>query len=319
MAPISRPERAAWQLQRAAAELGTMASTVLGQRSRRSPALDLATAILVMLRLHRLARANVLDIGMTEIELVCPTLPPRFDGYTLLHLSDFHVGFVDGLVERAAALVRGQTVDLAVLTGDVQTRGWPNAARAVGLLEPLLGAVDARDGILAVLGNHDSYDLPDHLEARGIQVLVNEHAEVRRDDQRIHIAGTDDVRYFFTETALHTLRARPPGFSIALIHSPELAAVAATAGYALYLTGHTHGGQIALPGGRPIFTATVAHQRLSSGGWQLGGMHGYTSRGIGTGPVAIRWNCPAEITRIRLRRDPARSSGPPHSAAGGRG
>jgi hypothetical protein len=299
----SREERATWRLERIAAQKEATVSTVLGRRARSSLVLKLAKMFLRGLHLDRLAKASVMDLRLTEIDLICPALPLAFDGYTLLQLSDLHVGITSGLVERAAGLVRNLPVDVAVFTGDIQTAGWPDAARAVRLLDPLLDSVRARDGMIAVLGNHDSHDLPEHLEQRGVTVLINECAEIRRGGDTIHVNGTDDVRYFFTEAAVRILNARSSGFSIALVHSPELADIAAETGHALYLTGHTHGGQIVLPGGRAVFTATVKNARLASGAWRLGGMQGYTSRGIGTGSVTIRWNCPAEIVHIRLHRN----------------
>jgi len=297
-----RQDRDAWRRWRVVAETARMASTVRGPRRKSTPVLLLAKTVGLALGLVGVGRAASRDLGLTEIEFLCPTLPPAFDGYTILHLSDIHAGMGDGVIERAAGLVRNLPADLVVFTGDIQTVGRPDAAGTVLMLSPLLEALEARDGILAVLGNHDSHDLPEPLEARGVTVLINERAEIRRGPDAIHVTGTDDVHYFFTEAAVCALTVRPPGFSIALVHSPELADVAAAAGHALYLTGHTHGGQIALPCGRPIMTATVKHRRLASGVWRFGAMQGFTSRGIGTGPVPVRWNCPAEIARIRLRR-----------------
>lgn len=301
-----------WRLRRAAAETSPWADTVRGPRRKGSRLGVLRDRVIeLVLRatgLYRRGVANALDLRLTEVDFFFPSLPAAFDGYTILHLSDVHVGKLEGGVVRAAALVTGLSVDLAVLTGDVQTHGRPGAIQAVRALEPLLTAFTARDGVLAVLGNHDGHELPAAMARLGVRTLLNEHARIFRDGVDIHIAGTDDVRYFFTERATATLRATPPGFAIALIHSPELADLAAATGHALYLTGHTHGGQIALPGGRALVTATVAHHGLASGAWRLGGMIGYTSRGIGTGRVPCRFNCRGEIALIRLRRSPGRPS-----------
>jgi len=312
--PPLRP-RAEWRRRRAAAEAGSTVSTVTGpSRKRRmlhalkDPGIRL---ILQGLGLYRRALANARELRLRVVELSFATLPAAFDGYTLLHLSDPHVGTIEGLLERATALVAEHPVDLAILTGDVQTYGRPPAAEATRRLQPLLAAVRSRDGIVAVLGNHDSHDLPEALERLGVRVLINEHAVIARGADRIHLTGTDDVRYFFTPDAVQALEAAPAGFAIALVHSPELADVAARAGYALYLTGHTHGGQIALPGGRPLLTAIRKFRRLAAGLWRVGGMQGYTSSGIGTGPVTARFNCPPEITLIHLRRRNQETSTPP--------
>ncbi len=295
-----------WRQRRAALESSPWKNTVLGPRKASARPNILSTGLIIWLLralgLYRRGIANALDLRLNRVEFAFAHLPAGFDGYTILHLSDIHIGELEGIVERAAALVCGLSVDLVVLTGDVQRRRRPNASAAARALEPLTRALTTRDGIVAVLGNHDGHELPEALETIGLRILVNEPMELWRNGDRIHIAGTDDVHRFFTDHAVAALEARPPGFSIALVHSPELAGVAARAGYALYLTGHTHGGQIAFPGGRPIITDTVLHQRLSSGAWQLDGMIGYTSRGIGTARVPCRFNCRGEIALIRLHR-----------------
>ena len=300
-----------WRGHRAAAEGSPWADTVHGRRRKNlglAKVRDaLTTLVLQAAGVYRRGVANAIDVRLSEVEFFFPNLPPGFDGYTILHLSDIHVGKLAGGVERATALVSGLSVDLAVLTGDVQTRGRPEATEAAGAVAPLLTAFTARDGILAVLGNHDSHALPAALERLGVRTLINEHAVISRGDASLHVVGTDDVRYFFTEQAEAVLRRKPagfvpPGFMIALIHSPELAGLAARTGHALYLTGHTHGGQIAFPSGRPVITAALEHADLASGAWRLEGMAGYTSRGIGVGRVPCRFNCPGEIPLIRLRR-----------------
>ena len=301
-----RQTRDAWRRERALLEASGIERSRIGTRARHFGSRKIKTRviefILWMVGLRRRGLSNALALRLTEVALTFPDLPPAFDGYTLLHLSDLHVGQVPGLTERAVALLTGVEVDLAVFTGDVQTLGRPAAVETLGHLTPIFAAFTARDGRVAVLGNHDAADVVPILEGLGLQVLINGHAEIVRGDQRLSLVGTDDVRYFFTEHAIAALRDRPPGFSIALVHSPELADIAASAGHALYLTGHTHGGQIALPGGRPVVTATMINRHLGSGAWRVGAMQGYTSRGIGIGKVQARFNCPGEIILFRLYR-----------------
>ncbi len=304
ISPALQP-RAEWLRQRIASEAGRTANTVLG-RTRRLGRLHVLkdpgiTIVLKAVGLHARALANAQNLQLRTLELTFPTLPAAFDGYTLMHLSDLHVGTIEGLVERAAALIKQHPVDLAVLTGDIQTFGRPKVSEAVRRLQPMLAALQSRDGVVAVLGNHDSHDLAEALEQANVRVLVNQQAVITRGAARLTLVGTDDVRYFYTEEAVRLLEVPPSGFAIALVHSPELADVAAQAGYALYLTGHTHGGQIALPGGWPLITSTRRLRRLSAGLWRMGAMQGYTSSGIGTGPVTARFNCPPEIALIRLR------------------
>jgi predicted MPP superfamily phosphohydrolase len=178
-----------------------------------------------------------------------------------------------------------------------------DAARQIA---PLMDAIDVRDGVFAVLGNHDTHDLVEAVEMLGIRVLVNEHQTIERSGAAIRLTGIDDVNYFYTDDADATLRAPRDGLlSIALVHSPEMADVAAEAGYALYLSGHTHGGQVCLPDGRPLYTAISRHKNLAAGAWTFGDMIGYTSRGVGVARP-VRFNCPPEVALLRLRCEPGR-------------
>lgn len=293
-----------WRLRRVQMEASRRRYTRAGVFAKRTlfRLLPLVDPMLAVLGLRRRALANTLALEVNELDMVISGLPEAFNGYRILQLSDVHVGRVPGLIDAAAALVGQIEVDLAVLTGDVQTRGSPSAAVAAAQMAPLLDAVRASDGILGVLGNHDSHDLPDHLEQRGVRMLVNEDTVLERDGARIRITGVDDVNNFYTDDAIRALRTpAAEAVSIALVHSPELADVAADAGYALYLAGHTHGGQICLPNGKPLLTAIEYHRQLATGAWRYGRMLGYTSRGVGVGRGA-RFNCPPEITIVRLRR-----------------
>lgn len=296
--------RREWRLRRAQMEASQQRHTRAGVFGKRAlfRMLPLVEPALAALGLRRRALANILAIELSEVDMAISGLPEAFDGYRILQISDIHVGRVPGLVEAAAAIVSQVDADLAVLTGDVQTRGSPSAAVAAAQIAPLLGAVRASDGILAVLGNHDRHDLTDHLEQRGVRMLINEDLVLEREGARLRVTGIDDINNFYTEDAIRALRApTAEPVSIALVHSPELADVAADAGYALYLAGHTHGGQICLPNGKPLLTAVEYHRRLAAGPWRYGRMLGYTSRGVGVGQRA-RFNCPPEIAILRLRR-----------------
>jgi predicted MPP superfamily phosphohydrolase len=158
------------------------------------------------------------------------------------------------------------------------------------------------EGRLAVLGNHDPAAMVPPLEALGLRVLVNETLTIRRGDAALHFTGFDDVHYFYTEAADKAAAAAPAGFRIALVHSPEFAFNAARAGYRLYLCGHTHGGQVCLPGGVPILTANELGHRFVAGRWQHEGMQGFTSRGAGTSGLPVRFFSRGEVTLITLRR-----------------
>src|SRR4029077_7425117 len=177
----------------------------------------------------------------------------------------------------------------------------PIAASTTPLADMLKG-VSVNDRRLAVFGNHDPAEMADALERLGFEVLINRSITLARDDERIVVTGLDDVHRFFTPDALRALAEAPEGFRIALVHSAEVADHAAAAKYALYLSGHTHGGQICLPGGRPTVTHLRRCRHAAVGVWGEGGMTGYTSRGLGVGDVPLRFNCRGEVSLITLRR-----------------
>src|SRR5262249_54941305 len=149
--------------------------------------------------------------------------------------------------------------------------------------------------------NHDPVALVDPLERLGLRVLTNETLTLRRGPAALHITGLDDVHYFYTDAAAPAFAAAPPGFRIALVPSPEAAHVAAAAGYALYLCGHTHGGQVCLPGGLPILTNSLFHWRHAKGLWRRGKMRGYTSNGAGISGLPVRFFSRGEVTLVTLR------------------
>jgi predicted MPP superfamily phosphohydrolase len=164
-----------------------------------------------------------------------------------------------------------------------------------------LRGVRVRDRRLAVLGNHDPAEMVEALQPLGFETLVNRTLTLRRGDAAVHVTGLDDIHSFYTPAARRALDAPHEGFRIALIHSPEMADHAAAAGYGLYLSGHTHGGQICLPGGRVVFSQLVRCQHAASGLWRDGDMVGYTSPGLGVSPPMVRFNTRGGAAVITLR------------------
>ena len=254
--------------------------------------------------LYGRGRRNAGRPGLTELEFHFASLPRDFDGYRVLFLSDLHVCHSADALAAAILLIAGVGYDLAVLGGDYQNWGWPAAFEAVDHMRELLSSLTPADGVVGVLGNHDTHDLLPPLEALGVRMLVNESMALSRNGQSIHLIGCDDVGTFYDHGAQLALH-QGGGFRIALVHSPDFAEQAAAAGCAFYLAGHTHGGQICLPGGRPVVTALDRNHQLARGAWRLHGMQGYTSTGLGSGRPAVRFNCPPEVALITLRRGDA--------------
>lgn len=302
--------RAAWREQRRSMEAALATDRQRHSRKGRFPLgpLDaVAEAAMRMLAAIGLTGAAARRAGRFTVErhvFAFPDLPPAFDGYTILHVSDLHVGNVPGLMRDAGRRLAHERADLVVLTGDYQTKGHPAAGQAAEKVAELLDPLTPPDGVVAVLGNHDRHAMADALDELGVRVLVNEAMAVARGGACLHLVGTDDIHAFYTPAASAVVEQTPPGFSVALVHTPELADVAAKAGHRLYLCGHTHGGQVCLPGGRPLVTALDSHHELASGRWRRGAMEGYTSRGLGSSRPPIRLNCAAEAAVLRLCRHP---------------
>lgn len=250
--------------------------------------------------LHARGRRNALAIEVREREVILPGLPRDFDGYTLLHLSDLHVDmtpeFVPALVER----VRPLEYDACVLTGDYRARTFGPYAETLAGLERLRPHL--RDMPYAVLGNHDSIRMVPGMEAAGYRVLLNEWVKISRGGSALYLSGIDDAHYYRMENFHRAAQDIPDdATSILLSHTPETYRHAAHADFDLMLCGHTHGGQICLPGGTPILTDADCPRAFVRGAWTYHKMRGYTSTGAGSCIVDVRLNCPPEVTLHRLR------------------
>lgn len=245
-------------------------------------------------------------VALTELTIGFADLPEAFDGYRILHLSDLHLDFVEAAAQSAIQRVAGHAVDICVITGDIRDDYVAPIERVMEGLSRIVAGIATADGILAVLGNHDCAAMVEPMEALGIRLLVNERVVLPRGAERLFFTGVDDVHVFHTEHADAALGRAPDGFGIALVHSPE-AAESARHHHRLYLTGHTHGGQVCLPGGRPLITGLRRERALARGLWRRGAMVGFTSRGVGVSGFPVRMHCPAEAALITLRRGPAQA------------
>ena len=155
--------------------------------------------------------------------------------------------------------------------------------------------------IYGVLGNHDTICMLPGLEEMDIRMLLNESDAIVRGGQRIHLVGIDDAHFYRMDNIEKAAAGIPNDeFSILISHTPEIYRQAAHADFNLLLSGHTHGGQICLPGGIPVTLDSVLPRLMASGPWQHHDMIGYTSVGAGSSVVPVRFNCPPEITLHQL-------------------
>ena len=247
------------------------------------------------------ARRNTERILVKRNDVMFKELPPLFDGFTILHLSDMHVDMNEGAMRRLIELVDGMRYDLCVLTGDYRGKTFgPFAATLEGVARV---RAHLKEPVYGVLGDHDTVQMVPGLEAMGIRMLLNECAVIVRAAQQIYLAGIDDAHRFGVDSIEKAALQIPYGeFSILLSHTPEIYRQAAHADFNLLLSGHTHGGQICLPGSIPIILDSVLPRRMGAGAWQYHHMSGYTSVGAGSSVVPVRLNCSPEITLHCLRR-----------------
>jgi uncharacterized protein len=222
-------------------------------------------------------------------------LPSAFDGFTILHISDMHVDMSPGAMHRLIELLHEIDYDICVLTGDYRGNTFgPYDETLEGMASV---KAHLKDPVYGVLGNHDTIRMVPGLEEMGIFMLLNESASIERDDERIHIVGIDDAHYYRVDNIEKAASGIDHNeFSILLSHTPEIYRQAAHADFNLLLSGHTHGGQICLPGKIPITLDSVLPRHMGSGAWQYHTMFGYTSVGVGSSIVSVRFNCLPEIT-----------------------
>jgi len=252
--------------------------------------------------LHRRGQRNARRIEIRRNELAFEKLPAAFDGYTLLHLSDLHLDAAadipDALID---ALQKAGPYDACVLTGDYRVKTFGPYRRSMEGLAKVYAQLNGP--VYAILGNHDTIRMAPPMEDLGIRLLLNEAVPLEREGAAIWLAGIDDPHYYRAENLEKATDRIPEGaVSILLSHSPEMYRHAAYAGFDAMLNGHTHGGQICLPGGVPVILNANAPRAFCNGPWRYHGLHGYTSVGAGVCIVDVRLNCPPEITLHTLRR-----------------
>ncbi|WP_206054752.1 metallophosphoesterase [Nitrosococcus wardiae] len=254
------------------------------------------------LALHRRGKRNALAIQVRHNEISLKGLPPSFEGYTLLHLSDLHLDMNGQLPHALIEQVQKVEYDLCVITGDLRAKTYGPYQAVIEAVEQLRPHLKAP--IYGVLGNHDTIRMVPGLEAMGVRVLLNEAVAIERDGAALYLAGVDDPHYYCADNLEKACAEIPESASrILLAHSPEIYKRAAHCGFDVMFCGHTHGGQICLPGGIPLMVNARCPRRICAGPWRYHQMQGYTSVGSGVCVVDVRLNCPPEITLHRLRCD----------------
>ncbi len=259
--------------------------------------------VLMATGLYWRARKNAENIKIRRHDIRSPEVPNSFNGFTILHLSDLHADINSGAMRRLTELLPTVSYDVCVLTGDYRGKTYGPYLEAIEGLARV--RANLQGPVYGVLGNHDTVRMVPRLEEIGIRMLLNEFEAIERSGEQIHLVGIDDAHYYRVDNIEKAAASVPAAeFSILLSHTPEIYRQAAHAGFQLLLSGHTHGGQICLPGAIPIILDSVLPRHMGAGAWSYRGMIGYTSVGVGSCILPVRLNCPPEITLHRLLRSP---------------
>jgi len=245
-----------------------------------------------------------------RVDIPVAGLPKVFDGYHIVQLSDFHAGgrsWSAGTMTRAVAMAVAKNADLIVLTGD-----YVETTVAIAPLMKILAPLRARDGVLAVLGNHDYTDrsirvnaIINGLRDNGVRVLRNEVHALRRRDDELWIVGVDDG-YSGHDYLPGAFAGLPRGVSpVVLSHYPDLAWKLAPGRFVVVLSGHAHGSQIYLPFLARYARERVAMTRFSHGVYRVNRTPVFVTTGVGTSGRPFRILARPEVASIVLRAMPA--------------
>lgn len=217
-------------------------------------------------------------------------LPEKFNGWKLLQLSDLHADLSPTFAESLSQSLQYVKADACAITGDFQDRPKDSPHKTVEALRTILRPL--KMPIYGIPGNHDTLQTVEAVQTTGVEMLINRSTPIKSGGDTIHLCGVDDPHFYQT----HDLQAAGgPGFRILLAHSPEIYKEAAEENFALCLSGHTHAGQIQLPGLGALMGKSGIPRAMFHGKWKSKNLSGFTSAGTGSSAVPLRLNCRPEI------------------------
>lgn len=299
-----------------AVQAGTMAPTTLELTSRAGdPIFRLLTTVAMAVAALTIGYGYTVGqrrVDLTRLTLPLRLLPTELEGLRIAHISDVHVGPYLGTEQLSQYVDRVNALfpDLIILTGDIVD----DRASDLDAALPILARLHAPLGVVAILGNHDhaagADDVAERLQ-RGTHFVLLRDSSIPLTGprgSRVHLIGIEDrggaiVRGAEEEQHLAGLLAGIPADEsvILLAHRPELFESAARAGVALTLSGHTHGGQIALPlGGTRVLSPGNLMSRYVRGLFERAGSYLYVNRGLGLVGQAVRVGASREIALLTL-------------------
>ncbi|HEX8259478.1 MAG TPA: metallophosphoesterase [Rubrobacteraceae bacterium] len=269
--------------------------------------LGAALGVLLLGGLVYVRKVEPEDVEVVPVSLVLPRLDAAFEGYRIAQISDIHADgwMTPGRVLSLVNLVNAEAPDLVTITGDFATYSrFRFLIRHASRLIAPLRRLQATDGVVAVLGNHDhktdARTVRRVLAASGVIELHNAVLTLRRGGESLYLCGVDDLKEGTPrlDRALEGLSEE--GAAVLLAHEPDFAdESAATGRFDLQLSGHSHGGQVGVPLLRYPFLPKLSRQ-YPTGLYRVGDMFLYTNRGLGAHP-RFRFNCRPEITVFTLR------------------
>lgn len=257
-----------------------------------------------------------LSLAVRRYQVKIHALPPAFEGFTILHLSDLHDKEFGSAGEELINVLKKESFDMVALTGDLVAGDTPRLTPALDLIAGL--RANWGGPILSVSGNHDwrlgrGLEFNDRLAGAGARALSNSATVLERGRDRIWIIGIDDpvTARDRLEQALHGTDHRSP--RLLLAHSPQPFPQAVRNGFDLLLAGHIHGGQIRLPVlGAAFVPGMGLFPRWDYGLYTEGATTMIVSGGLGESGLPLRINMRPEVSLVTLRSFPApRSVRPP--------
>jgi predicted MPP superfamily phosphohydrolase len=240
------------------------------------------------------------DPVVDRVPIRLKNLHPALEGFTMLQMTDLHLYPLTqpSLIEKSVVMANSLNPDLVVMTGDYV---W-QVLDAIDELAPILSGLNARYGVYSSLGNHDYWldaeVITATMEAAGLPVLVNQGLTIQQGGGSFYLAGLDDG-WSGNPDLDATLEGAKPGDPVILLcHEPDLADLFSKDGRVdLQLSGHTHGGQIRIPGIGALILPYLG-RKYDFGMYKINDMLLYTNRGIGVISEPVRYNCPPEITQF---------------------
>ncbi len=253
------------------------------------------------------AYSNITAHKIVHNTVVIEGLPEAFDDFTILHLSDLHLDVQPGFGAHLGRLIASQKFDICLITGDYRFHTHSDYYPTFKEIEKLSRDLKSPFGNLGILGNHDFLEFVPKLERHNIRMLLNEAYRIQKDGTELWIVGLDDAHFYGVHDYDKAFSGIPKNaIKILMMHSPETLEQAYRHGTDFIVCGHTHAGQLCLPGGIPIWMNANCPRTYCRGPWYYKGMPGYTSAGVGSSGLPLRINCPPEIAIHHLKSKPRR-------------